>query len=68
MADAVGGRMRQMPVADAWCRIERRSPSTGAAPAHYREQGSVIRRWIIWRNKHAADERLGPIAPAANDA
>jgi hypothetical protein len=23
-----------------------------------KEQGSVIRRYISWRNKHAADDRL----------
>jgi hypothetical protein len=32
------------------------------------EQGSMIRRYIIWRNKHAADERLREIVNRANVA
>ncbi|MEN3541147.1 hypothetical protein AAH991_38960 [Microbispora sp. ZYX-F-249] len=30
----------------------------GTDQASHKEQGSMIRRYIIWRNKHAADERL----------
>ncbi|ROP47763.1 DDE superfamily endonuclease [Streptomyces sp. PanSC9] len=30
----------------------------GTDHASRKEQGSMIRRYIIWRNKHAADERL----------
>ena len=31
---------------------------SGADLVHHQEQGSKIRRCIIWRNKPAADERL----------
>ncbi|MFE5550170.1 transposase, partial [Streptomyces sp. NPDC056534] len=31
-------------------------------------QGSMIRRYIIWRNKHAADERLREVITRANVA
>lgn len=30
--------------------------------------GSMIRRYIFWRNKHAADERLREIVDTANVA
>jgi hypothetical protein len=30
----------------------------GTDHVSHKAQGSVIRRYIIWRNKHAADERL----------
>ncbi|MBB4983830.1 hypothetical protein GGE06_004776 [Streptomyces sp. SFB5A] len=30
----------------------------GTGHASHKEQGSMIRRCITWRNKHAADERL----------
>jgi hypothetical protein len=30
----------------------------GTDHASHKEQGSMIRRYLIWRNKHAADERL----------
>lgn len=36
-------------------------------PSHA-EQGSMIRRYIIWRNKHAADERLRAVVTRANVA
>lgn len=36
-------------------------------PSH-KAQGSVIRRYIIWRNKHAADERLREVVTRANVA
>jgi hypothetical protein len=32
-------------------------------PRHH-EQASMIRRYIIWRNNHAYDERLRPVPPA----
>jgi hypothetical protein len=32
------------------------------------EQASMTRRYIIWRNNHAYDERLRPIADWANVA
>ncbi len=36
-------------------------------PSH-KAQGSMIRRYIIWRNKHAADERLREVITRANVA
>jgi transposase len=36
-------------------------------PSH-KQQGSMIRRYIIWRNKHAADERLREVVARANTA
>ncbi|MER7982747.1 IS630 family transposase [Streptomyces sp. NPDC095817] len=36
-------------------------------PSH-KAQGSMIRRYIIWRNKHAADERLRAVVTRANVA
>lgn len=36
-------------------------------PSH-KEQGSMIRRYIIWRNKHAADKHLREIVNKANIA
>ncbi|MFF3159823.1 IS630 family transposase [Streptomyces sp. NPDC057910] len=40
----------------------------GTDHASHREQGSMIRRYIIWRNKHAADERLREVVSRANVA
>ncbi|MFI8916824.1 IS630 family transposase [Streptomyces sp. NPDC053513] len=36
-------------------------------PSH-KAQGSMIRRYIIWRNRHAADERLRRVVARANVA
>ena len=36
-------------------------------PTH-KAQGSMIRRYIIWRNKHTADERLRKVVTRANVA
>ncbi|GJF34517.1 hypothetical protein KNE206_72170 [Kitasatospora sp. NE20-6] len=36
-------------------------------PSH-KAQGSTIRRYIIWRNKHAADKRLKAVVSRANAA
>jgi hypothetical protein len=36
--------------------------------ASHKEQGSTIRCYIIWRNKHAADERLRKVVIRANVA
>jgi hypothetical protein len=36
-------------------------------PSH-KEQGSMIRRYIIWWNKHAQDERLREVVNGANVA
>jgi hypothetical protein len=36
-------------------------------PGH-REQASMIRRYIIWRNDHACDERLRRAVERANAA
>ncbi|BBJ41968.1 hypothetical protein SSPO_046860 [Streptomyces antimycoticus] len=40
----------------------------GTDHASHKEQGSVIRRYIIWRNKHAADDRLRKVVTRANVA
>ncbi|WP_338057884.1 IS630 family transposase [Streptomyces murinus] len=40
----------------------------GTDHASHKEQGSMIRRYIIWRNKHAADERLREVVNRANVA
>ncbi len=40
----------------------------GTDHAGHKEQGSMIRHYILWRNKHAADERLREVADRANVA
>ncbi|MFF7402958.1 IS630 family transposase [Streptomyces murinus] len=40
----------------------------GTDHASHKEQGSMIRRYITWRNKHAADERLREVVNRANVA
>ncbi|WP_225320791.1 hypothetical protein [Streptomyces luteolifulvus] len=40
----------------------------GTDHASHKEQGSMIRRYIIWRNKYAADKRLREIVNRANVA
>jgi hypothetical protein len=40
----------------------------GTDHASHKEQGSMIRRYIVWRNKHAADERLREGVDRANIA
>ncbi|MBO2458158.1 transposase [Actinomadura violacea] len=40
----------------------------GTDHASHKEQGSMIRRYIIWRNKHATDEHLRKIVNKANVA
>ncbi|GAA1543993.1 hypothetical protein GCM10009730_61390 [Streptomyces albidochromogenes] len=40
----------------------------GTDHASHKEQGSMIRRYIIWRNKNAADERLRDLVNRANVA
>ena len=40
----------------------------GTDHASHKEQGSMIRRYIIWRNNHAYDERLRRIVNRANVA
>ncbi len=40
----------------------------GTDHSSHKEQGSMIRRYIIWRNKHAADERLREVVKRANVA
>jgi hypothetical protein len=36
--------------------------------ATHEEQGSMIRRYIIWRNNHACDERLRRVLARATIA
>jgi transposase len=40
----------------------------GTDHASHKEQASMIRRYIIWRNNHAYDERLRRIVDRANAA
>jgi hypothetical protein len=40
----------------------------GTDHATHKEQASMIRRYIIWRNNHAYDERLRRIVDRANVA
>ena len=40
----------------------------GTDHASHEEQGSMIRRYIIWRNNHAYDERLRQVVARANVA
>ncbi|MEV5541793.1 transposase [Saccharopolyspora shandongensis] len=40
----------------------------GTDHASHKEQGSMIRRYIIWRNKHADDQRLRAVVDRANVA
>jgi hypothetical protein len=40
----------------------------GTDHATHQEQASMIRRYIIWRNNHAYDERLRRIVDKANVA
>jgi len=40
----------------------------GTDHASHKEQGSMIRRYFIWRNDHAADERLREVVTRANVA
>ena len=40
----------------------------GTDHTSHHEQGSMIRRYIIWRNNHAYDERLRRIVDRANVA
>jgi hypothetical protein len=44
--------------------------NTRPTPDHpsHKEQSSMIRRYIIWRNRHAADDRLSAIVNRANVA
>ncbi|WP_225101936.1 IS630 family transposase [Streptomyces sp. CoH27] len=51
-----------------FCRYLRYFTLDGTGHASHKEQGSMIRRYIIWRNKHAADERLRTIVNGANVA
>lgn len=36
--------------------------------ADHKEQGSMIRRYVIWRNRHADDRRLRAVVHRANVA
>jgi hypothetical protein len=44
------------------------TPSTATDYASHKEQASIIRRYIIWRNSHTYNERLRPIVDRANVA
>jgi hypothetical protein len=40
----------------------------GTDHADHKEQGSMIRRYIIWRNRHADDRRLRAVVTKASVA
>ncbi|MET7746705.1 IS630 family transposase [Streptomyces sp. NPDC005385] len=40
----------------------------GTDHASHKEQGSMIRRYIVWRNRHADDQRLRAVVDTANVA
>ena len=40
----------------------------GADHASHQEQGSMIRRYIIWRDRHAGDTRLRQVVARVNVA
>lgn len=40
----------------------------GTDHAEHKEQGGMIRRYIIWRNRHADDRRLRAVVTKANVA
>ncbi len=40
----------------------------GTDHTSHKEQGSMIRRYIIWRNRHADDQRLHAVVDRANIA
>ncbi|MFH9203290.1 IS630 family transposase, partial [Streptomyces anulatus] len=40
----------------------------GTDHADHKKQGSMIRRYIIWRNRHADDRRLRAVVDRANVA
>ncbi|MER5320501.1 hypothetical protein [Streptosporangium roseum] len=40
----------------------------GTDHAGHKEQGSMIRRYMIWRNRHADDRRLRTVVAKANVA
>ncbi|WTF17390.1 hypothetical protein OG846_29525 [Streptomyces sp. NBC_01601] len=40
----------------------------GTDHADHKEQGSMIRRYIIWRHRHADDRRLRAVVDRANAA
>ncbi|HXC78794.1 MAG TPA: hypothetical protein VNU19_17305, partial [Candidatus Acidoferrum sp.] len=50
----------------AQARVPRYFALDGTGHATREEQASMIRRYIIWRNNHAYDERLRRIATRAN--
>jgi len=51
-----------------FCRYLRSLHPPSTDHASHREQASMIRRYIIWRNNHAYDERLRRIVDKANVA
>lgn len=40
----------------------------GTGHASHKNQGSIIHRYIIWRNRHADDQRLRAVVARANVA
>nr|WP_245641235.1 hypothetical protein [Streptomyces megasporus] len=74
-AEANNVELAYTPTNNPWLnRIEARFTALrhfaldGTEHSSHEEQGSMIRRCIIWRNRHAADERLREVVDRANDA
>ncbi|SCE53336.1 hypothetical protein GA0115261_1068038 [Streptomyces sp. OspMP-M43] len=53
---------------EAQCTALRYFTLDGTEHADHRERGSMIRRCIIWRNRHADDRRLRAVVHRANVA
>ncbi|MDT3440650.1 hypothetical protein QOZ89_13745 [Pseudofrankia sp. BMG5.37] len=74
-AQAANVEIAYTPTYSSWLnRIEaqftalRYFPLDGTDHRNHRAQASMIRRYIIWRNQHAQDQRLRRIVDRANVA
>ena len=74
-AEANNAEIAYTPTNSSWLnRIEAQFTAlryftlNGTDHRSHKEQASMIRRYIIWRNQHAADERLRQIVAKANVA
>jgi hypothetical protein len=74
-ADANNVEIAYTPTNSSWLnRIQARFTALrylaldGTDQRGHKEQGSMIRRYIIWRNNHADDTRLRRIVARANAA
>nr|WP_238437175.1 MULTISPECIES: transposase [unclassified Frankia] len=74
-ADAANVEIAYTPTYSSWLnRIEAQFTALryfaveGTDHRNHRAQGSMIRRYIIWRNRHAQDQKLRQIVARANVA